>query len=293
MTSGIVYALLSAVAFGAYQLLNRKAVVVLGVTRGMTVLLATSLALTSILVLALGIEPEVRSVSARGWMFFAAAGLFHFVAGFSFIALSQRSVGAGRTSSLVGTTPLFATLMGFLVLGEIVSWAALLGIAVIVVGVRHLSQPTNKERSTQGNPMFGLAAAGSFSVSAVLIRSGLATGAGSLPGLWVGFLVAFAIYAVVFSVTRDHPGKPVNAVQMQAYLIQILAGAAMAFGMWFRYIAMNTVPIGVVTALGRLNIPLILIVSPWILKTRLDAPNLAVWLGSLLIIGGATLIVFL
>jgi len=291
MTSGIVYALLSAVAFGAYQLLNRKAVVVLGVTRGMTVLLATSLALTSVLVLLLGIEPEVRSASARGWMFFAAAGLFHFVAGFSFIALSQRSVGAGRTSSLVGTTPLFATLMGFLVLGEVVSWAALVGIGVIVVGVQHLSRPSDKKLIPRGNPMFGLAAAGSFSVSAVLIRSGLATGTGSLVGLWIGFMVAFAIYGTAFSVTRTHLAQPANA--MQAYVIQVLAGLAMAFGMWFRYIAMNTVPVGVVTALGRVNIPLILIVSPWLLKTRLDAPNLAVWSGSLLIIGGATMIVFL
>ncbi len=152
-------------------------------------------------------------------------------------------------------------------------------------------QPKNATNRSPGNPLFGLAAAGSFSVSAVLIRSGLNTGATPLSGLWIGFAFALSIYIPAYLISRKK-NRPLDK-PTRAIWLQISAGVAIAFGMWFRYIAMNTVPIGAVTALGRLNIPLILLLSPLFLKTRLDATSPRLWLGSLLIVGGATVIVLL
>ena len=152
-------------------------------------------------------------------------------------------------------------------------------------------QQKNEKNKQLGNPLFGLAAAGSFSVSAVLIRSGLNTGATSLSGLWIGFAFALLIYIPAYLLNRRK--NPPLDNPSSAIWLQIAAGIAIAFGMWFRYIAMNTVPIGAVTALGRLNIPLILLLSPLFLKSRLDATSPRLWIGSLLIIGGATVIVFM
>ena len=134
MTTGLLFAVLAGVAFGVYQILNRLAGQILGVTRGMTVVLATCLGVTTILIVVLRATADIPAVPVSSWFLLAAAGIFHFVSGLSFIALSQRSVGAGRTGSLVGTTPLFATLTGFLILGEVVSWQGLVGIAMIVAG---------------------------------------------------------------------------------------------------------------------------------------------------------------
>lgn len=134
MTTGIVFALLAGVSFAAFQLLNRGAGKKLGLVPGMTILLATCLAGTSLIVALTEGFASFESVSASGWLLLAAGGLFHFVAGFSLINLSQRSVGTGRTGSLVGTTPLFATLTGLIILGEVVSLSSLVGIAMIVLG---------------------------------------------------------------------------------------------------------------------------------------------------------------
>lgn len=154
-----------------------------------------------------------------------------------------------------------------------------------------MSQPESKQRTSRGTPLFGLAAAASFSLSAILIRAGLATGAPPLVGLWIGFTISLLVYIPGF-VASIRRAPPVDRA-LRGYMFQILAGVAITLAMWFRYIAMYTVPIGVVTALGRLNIPIILLVSPWLFKARIDATSPRLWLGSILIVGGATIIVFL
>ena len=154
-----------------------------------------------------------------------------------------------------------------------------------------MSQPESKQRTSRGTPLFGLAAAASFSLSAILIRPGLATGAPPLVGLWIGFTMSLLVYIPGF-VASIRRAPPVDRA-LRGYMFQILAGVAITLAMWCRYIAMYTVPIGVVTALGRLNIPIILLVSPWLFKARIDATSPRLWLGSILIVGGATIIVFL
>lgn len=131
---GMFFAVLAGVTFAVYHILNRQAGQLIGVTSGMTILLATCVVLISVLLVVLKVQPGLGAVSLRGWIFLSGAGLVHFVAGLSLIALSQKSIGAARTSSLTGTTPLFATFTGFMILGEVVSWIALVGIAMIVAG---------------------------------------------------------------------------------------------------------------------------------------------------------------
>jgi len=99
-----------------------------------------------------------------------------------------------------------------------------------------------------------------------------------------------AVYVPLYAIQRRN--LPAVTKPGRGYLLQVLAGVAIAFGMWFRYIAMNTVPVGFVTALGRLNIPIILILSPIFLKARIDATSLRLWAGSLLIVGGAVVVIF-
>ena len=135
----MLFAVLAGVTFAVYHILNRQAGQLIGVTNGMTILLATCVVLTSVLLVVLKVQPGPGAVSLRGWLFLSGAGLVHFVAGLSFIALSQKSIGAARTSSLTGTTPLFATFTSFVILREVVSWFGLLGIVMIVAGAMLVS----------------------------------------------------------------------------------------------------------------------------------------------------------
>lgn len=46
-----------------------------------------------------GVEP-IRSATAAGILFFAVAGVIHFVAGWAFINASIRRIGAARASAI-------------------------------------------------------------------------------------------------------------------------------------------------------------------------------------------------
>ena len=71
----------------------------------------------------------------QGIFNFAVAGIIHFVLGWTLLTVSQNRIGASRTSALVGTAPIFATLIGYLFFQEILSFLTILGIILVVSGI--------------------------------------------------------------------------------------------------------------------------------------------------------------
>jgi DME family drug/metabolite transporter len=137
--TGVLWAAVSGVGFGLFQTLNRRA------GRGMDVYQATFiLLLVSALVLvtaSLATEDLnlLRTASPITLVNYGLAGLIHFFVGWTLLNVSQKRVGAARTGALVGATPLFATAIAALTLGEILRPPTLLGIVLMVAGVYLIS----------------------------------------------------------------------------------------------------------------------------------------------------------
>jgi len=74
-------------------------------------------------------------LTLQGIIYFAVAGIIHFVLGWTLLTVSQNRIGASRTSALVGTAPFFATLIGYLFFQEILSFHTILGIILVVSGI--------------------------------------------------------------------------------------------------------------------------------------------------------------
>ena len=81
------------------------------------------------------INQLVLLISWQSVFYFAVAGMIHFVIGWTLFAVSQKVVGASRTSALLGTAPLFATLIGYLIFSEFLSFITLTGITLIMIGI--------------------------------------------------------------------------------------------------------------------------------------------------------------
>jgi drug/metabolite transporter (DMT)-like permease len=363
-------AIIAGFLLGAYQMFHRKAGQQLGVMRGMMLLLVTCVVVATLIMLITVRPLTAVAMSWRALLMFALAGIFHFIFGFTFLTISQHRVGASRTGILVGSTPLFATVVGFLVLGEVLGWWTIAGIGMIVVGVVVVSDtrdvkktsgadphglttaaagPADTEASgvpatasgvtptasrvvtaatdvtpaasdvataatdvtpaasdvataatdvtpaatgvPAGTPLFGLLSAVSFSFSAVFIRMGIDTGTPPIVGLWIGFVCAAILFApLAWQARRRETAKVQFGLDILSY--EIMAAIFITVGMWLRYVATRTVPVGVVTALARLNIPIILIFAPLFLRNKKDSATLRLWIGSVLVIAGATLVVF-
>lgn len=137
--TGVLWAAISGVGFGLFQTLNRRA------GRGMDVYQATFiLLLVSALVLAIAsLATEdlnlLRTASPIALVNYGLAGLIHFFVGWTLLNVSQQRVGAARTGALVGATPLFATAIAALTLGEFLRPLTLLGVVLVVAGVYLIS----------------------------------------------------------------------------------------------------------------------------------------------------------
>jgi drug/metabolite transporter (DMT)-like permease len=133
--TGVIWAILSGLGFGFFQIFNRRAGRRLHIYRATFILLLTS---TVILIVAsLGFEDLslLFKAPAAAFVNFALAGLIHFLFGWTFLTVSQNRVGAARTGALVGTSPLFGTVIGFLFLGEFLNLLTIAGILLVVAGV--------------------------------------------------------------------------------------------------------------------------------------------------------------
>jgi uncharacterized membrane protein len=133
--SGAIWATVAGIGFGLFQSINRQAV------RGMDVWQSTfmQLAVSSVVLLlgALVTEDlgELRSASAVALAAFLAAGLVHFLVGWTLLNASQKRIGAARTSPLLAATPLFGAVLAALTLSEVPGLVTIAGMLLILAGV--------------------------------------------------------------------------------------------------------------------------------------------------------------
>lgn len=136
----------------------------------------------------------------------------------------------------------------------------------------------------------GLGIALCFSISAVLVRNGLNAFPSPLLGVTIGMFAAVIFYgAWLLVLSRRQHFAPVSR---RTWLIQLLAGLLIGLGTWARYIAMDLTSIGIVLALGRINTPLVLLLSPLLFGRKKEPVTLTVWLGAGLIILGSLVLIF-
>ena len=132
---GALWALASGVGFGVFQSFNRRAV------QGMDVFVTTFLQLlvSAVVLLAMSLLIVPRATFAlltgSAVLNFALAGALHFFIGWTFLNASQKAIGAARTSSLIGTIPIFGAVFAIFTLGEVPTALGTVGIFTIVAGV--------------------------------------------------------------------------------------------------------------------------------------------------------------
>jgi drug/metabolite transporter (DMT)-like permease len=153
----------------------------------------------------------------------------------------------------------------------------------------------------------GIGTAFCFASSPVLVRFGLEDGGTPLTAVTVGLFVAVAAYLAIFylpraavGLRRPPPAPPVNPLATtvprqsrklsSGVIYQLLAAIAIGLGTWFRYIAVDLSPLALVATLGRVNILVILMLTPFLLTGRRHRLTPATWLGAGLIILGSILV---
>jgi drug/metabolite transporter (DMT)-like permease len=292
--TGALWATLSGIGFGIFQAFNRRAGRAFDVYISTFVLLAGSaiiLAMASVLTEDLG---QLNGIPFMAYVNFGLAGLIHFYLGWTFLTISQNKVGAARTGALSGTTPLFALFVSALAFNEFLRLPVLAGILMLVAGVYLISFEKNPLAGAGAtiwrDSLFGLGVAICFSISPIFIRGGLEDLNSPLLGVTIGMGFSALAYGITLLFRRNQIQQ--GPITRDALWFQLAASVFVGISTWTRWIALDMAPVGVVLALGRLNVPVVLLLTPMLVGRAAENVTLRVWSGAVLIVGGSLILNF-
>ena len=290
--SGAVVAAASGIGFGLFQTLNIRAV------RGMdpfaSTLVQIAIAGGALLVasLATGGLGELARAPGDALAWFAAAGLLHFVAGWTLLNVSQRRIGAARTSPLLTTVPLFGIAFAALTVGQLPAAVELPAIALMVLGA---SVVVSRGRASGGlhvrpaDAAPALACAMCWALSPALTVRGLRGLDDPLLGLTLGLAVSTAAYALAFAVFRRNLG--LRTAGRGALAVKLVAGVLVGLSTWGRWAALDRTTVAAVLALNLLSIPVVLLASPRMAGRHGERVTRRVWTGAALVVAGSLVLI--
>jgi uncharacterized membrane protein len=148
------------------------------------------------------------------------------------------------------------------------------------------------QESTWRASLFGLATAVCFASSPIFIRGGLEGLPSPLLGVTVGMSVCTLAYGALLLLRRNVSDGSFGSVAGRVLLLQLIAGIFVGLSTWARWVALDLAPVAVVLALGRINVPQLLILAPLMVGRKLERVTPRVWLGAMLIVAGSLLLIF-
>jgi len=292
--SGALWATISGIGFGFFQAFNRRAGRAFDAYFSTFVLIAIS---ALILAGAAVLTEDLSQLNGQPLMMyvnFAMAGLIHFFLGWTLLTIGQNKIGAARTGALSGTSPLFALFISALAFNEFLRLPVLGGILMLVSGVYLVSFDKNPFAGASGrqwiDSLYGLGVAVCFSISPIFIRGGLENLDSPLLGVTIGMSFSALAYGIILLFRRANLLQ--GPLTTDAIIFQLLASVFTGLSTWTRWIALDKAAVGVVLALGRLNVPVVILLSPMLVGKAQENVTVRVWLGAALIVGGSLILNF-
>ena len=187
-----IYGLIAALSFGLNAVLVRKA---LRHTTPATATISVAAVQTLILSTLLVFDRPTFNLEAVGY--FIVAGFLAAIMGRTFNYMSIEKLGVPVSTSLVGTNPLWAMILGVVFLGEAVTLSTISGSILVVIGVALISgwgKKSNLNLKDIGTP---LASAFFYAASSAVRKMGLNILPESVLGAVVGAMTGLIAYPIL------------------------------------------------------------------------------------------------
>jgi uncharacterized membrane protein len=227
----------------------------------------------------------VGQVSIRSVLLFAAAGMIGTAGGrlARFIAIEK--VGASVSAAVINLTPMIATGLAILLLGERVTLPIIIGTVVIVAGTVLLSVSGKELGFRPWQIVLPLTSATCFGVVAIIRKVGLGE-MGPVLGTAINLTTALIAFSALM-LASGHRGIVKCRGRTLAYFIA--AGVAENAGVFLTIVALTFGAVSVVTPLTAASPIFVLLFTPLFLKgVEVLTPRVVV--GTVLIVSGVYLI---
>jgi len=321
---GVAFSLLAAFFFASYLVLFRRVVVRTGeYTTAMLLMLPVGILYYLALMPAFGGFAPFASIGPGVAALFALAGIINMIGGRGLNFHSIRLLGGNRAAPLTNTSPLYAGVLGILLLDEPFSVPLVLGIVFIVAGATLISQTGSSNpgsmvatgyagdsglrleavvgRSEGGNPasvaakvsfwegiLAGLGAGLCFAIGAVLVRYLLHEKFNHpLQGNIISYAAALATLAWM-PFAREHRARLARLKRGDLALI-LVGGLIVSSAGFSQYLALNVAGAGLVSSI-QATYALFLLFLSWFLNRRLEVFSMEVVLGITATVLGTVLV---
>ena len=245
---GIIFALCGAVSIASMAIFVRIATI-----NGGKAFYAVIVSLIMNLIIVVPVVAVIYypdyGITPKSAIAFAGAGLAGTLIGRVAYFEGIKRAGASRSDAIKATTPIIATILAIVLIGESPSLIHILGIIAIVVGVWIISLDLTQDKTIEGitsrkaDVLYPIAAAIFFGFEPVLARIGVLEGTPGHVGLCIKLIVPGIGFLAYFIVKGDMPniGKIFeNKITAKWY---ILAGLASTSMLIFLYTAIEIAPV--------------------------------------------------
>ncbi len=220
------------------------------------------------------------------YLWLAVAGVFNPGLFSILFMFGIAKIGVARAAPIKGISPLFASFLAIIFLGERPEWYHLGGVLFIVMGIALLSSGRTEGRWRRIDALWPIAAAGFAALGAVLWRKSLPSFPDTLSGAFVGLVSAF-ILTVLYTITFVR-GQIAEGIQ-RAWKPFLLVGMIGAIGQFFFAAALQRGEVYRMLSLIQTS-PLITVVFALLFLRRVEFITWRVPAGALLTVSGAILV---
>jgi transporter family protein len=223
--------------------------------------------------------------SAASIGYFALAGVIGTFGGRLLRFLSIETVGASMSAALINLSPLMASILAIIVLGEEVTAPIIVGTLVIVAGTTLLSAGGRSTGIRLVALLLPLTSAMCFGVVAILRKIGLS---GMTPVF--GFAVNVTAALVAYTAFLVASGQQALMVcRGRSLLYFMMAGVAENVGVFLLLEGLSIGTVSVVAPLASVS-PIFVLALSFVFLRGIDILNQRIVLGTLLIVSGVYLI---
>jgi drug/metabolite transporter (DMT)-like permease len=301
---GILFALGSAVAFGANAIITR---------RGMLRVSSNYIATLSVFTGCLFFLPinaitgdlfELGHLSWKAYLFWALSGIIHFALGRTWAYRSIQLLGSNRSNIVTGLSPAATVALAMMILKERITPLMGFGILLSLAGPLLIilkEQTVRQSQPASGAPgmeldrhtllvgmLYGVGAAVFWGSSAVFIKLGLETGGAPVTGTLISYVAAAA--AISPSVLlNDKQRKELFHEGKKSLQSAISSGLTTSVAQLLKYLSLAYGSVIVVSLVGRTT-PLWVLLFAFIFNRKYESFSRWVFLGNGLLIIGTILV---
>lgn len=231
-------------------------------------------------------------VSPRSIMAFVAAGVAGALLSRILMFQSIQRIGASRTSPIVASNVIFATVFAMFAFGDTVTLIHFLGIVLIVVSIAYISYETsNDPESVNQNPTakiiaLPILAALFIGVEPIFISIGLSFGTSTLTGLAVTVSTAFVGFSTYLAVSSGIP-RP-DVISDPEFKWHLGAGLIITISMLSYFAALESAPVVLVVPVIQTSPLFIILISIFALPDQVEKITWRLTVAAVGVVIGAT-----